>query len=122
MAGEATQREEAIVRNEIRFREHNERAKASNAATKWVNPPVPDWSCECGWANCTQPVRLSVEEYEAVRAVPTRFIVAPDDGHVAPEAERVVERHHGYWVVEKNGPAAVLTRELDSRTDGAPSA
>lgn len=122
MAKDATQRVEAIARNESRFREHNERVKEANAATRWVNPPVPDWSCECGWANCTEPVRLSVEEYEAVRAVPTRFIVAPDEGHVAPEAERVVERHRNYWVVEKNGLAAALTRELDARTDGASSA
>jgi hypothetical protein len=109
-------REEALVRNEARFREYNERARASNAAHKWVDPPVPDWSCECGWENCKEPIRVALEEYEAVRAFPNRFLVVPDEGHVAPEVERVVERHADYWVVEKTGPAAALSAELDPRS------
>ena len=115
MAEDLTKRQEAVVRNEARFREVNEQAKASNAAHVWVDPPVPDWSCECGWTGCNAPVRLSMAEYEAVRSSPTRFFVLPDEGHVAPEAERVVERHPTYWVVEKIGTAAALTAELDPR-------
>lgn len=115
MAFEQTRREEAVVRNEARFREQNERVKASNAAHKWVDPPVPDWSCECGWESCTRPIRVPFAAYEAVRAVPTRFVVVPDQGHVAPEAERVVERYADYWVIEKVGPAAARSVELDPR-------
>jgi hypothetical protein len=114
----ADTREEALVRNEARFREYNERARSSNAAHKWVDPPVPDWSCECGWEGCKEPIRVALEEYEAVRAVPTRFLVVPDEGHVAPEVERVVERHANYWVVEKIGHAAALSAELDPRSGG----
>jgi hypothetical protein len=119
MGADITPREEAVVRNEARSREHNERARASNAAHTWVDPPVPDWSCECGWVGCTEPVQISLAEYEAVRAVPTHFLVRPDEGHVARDIERVVERHPTYWVVEKVGPAAVLTAELDPRSDGS---
>jgi hypothetical protein len=113
-----TRRQEAVVRNEARFREHNERARSSNAAHRWVDPPVPDWSCECGWESCTQPIRVPLAEYEAVRAVPTHFVVAPSEGHVAPEAERVVERHADYWVIEKIGVAAAISAELDPRSGG----
>lgn len=55
-------------------------------------------------------------EYETVRSVPTRFLVVPDESHVAPEGERVVERHSGYWVVEKIGPAAAISAALDPRS------
>jgi hypothetical protein len=118
MAVEQTRRDEAVVRNEARFREQNERMKASNAAHRWVDPPVPDWSCECGWESCTRPIRVPLAEYEAVRRVPTRFLVAPREGHVAPEAERVVGRHADYWVVEKIGAAAAMSGELDPRSGG----
>lgn len=116
MSNEFQRREEILARNEARFREHNEFVKPSNAAHNWVDPPVPDWSCECGWANCEEPVRASIAEYEAVRSVPTRFLVAPDEGHVAPECEHVVERHERYWVVEKEGSAAAIAAALDPRS------
>jgi hypothetical protein len=117
-----SQRVNTLARNEVRFRAHNERAKSSNAGHAWVDPPLPDWSCECGWEGCQEPVRMSLAEYEAVRAMPTWFFVLPDDGHVAPDAERVVERHRRYWVVEKVGLAARLAAELDPRTGDAENA
>lgn len=119
MSDESRRRQEVVARNEARFREHNEFVKGSNAAHKWVDPPVPDWSCECGWENCNEPVPASMAEYEAVRSVPTRFLVVPTEGHVAPEGERVVERHSGFWVIEKIGPAAAVSAALDPRSSSA---
>ena len=119
MSDESRRRQEVVARNEARLREHNEFVKESNAAHTWVDPPVPDWSCECGWENCHEPVPASMAEYEAVRSVPTRFLVMPNDGHVAPEGERVVERHTGYWVIEKVGPAAAISGALDPRSSSA---
>jgi hypothetical protein len=116
MSDEARNRQQILARNEARFREQNEFVKESNAAHTWVDPPVPDWSCECGWENCHESVPLSMAEYEAVRAVPTRFLVVPDEGHVAPDAERVVERHPRYWVVEKIRVAAAISTALDPRS------
>ena len=118
MGFDTTRREEAVVLNEARSREQNERVRSSNAAHSWVDPPVPDWSCECGWEGCAQPIRVALEDYEAVRAVPTRFLVVPDEAHVAREVERVVERHDGYWIVEKIGAAGALSAELDPRSGG----
>lgn len=105
-----------IAANENVLRERNERSKASNAVHVWVDPPFPDWTCECGDETCSKPVRLSLEEYEAVRAEPTRFIVAPSPEHVTPEVERVVQRSERFWIVEKIGVGAEMSKELDPRS------
>ncbi len=105
-----------IAANENLLRERNERSKAVNAAHVWVDPPVPDWTCECGDAACSNPVRVSIEEYEAVRTKPTWFMVSPGSQHVAPDVERVVQREERYWVVEKVGVGAEMSKKLDPRT------
>lgn len=105
-----------IAANENVLRERNERSKESNAHTFWVDPPVPDWTCECGDHTCSRPIHLSIEEYEAVRAEPTHFVVAPSPEHVTPEVEHVVRRDERYWIVEKIGVGAEMSRELDPRS------
>jgi len=105
-----------IAANENVLRERNERTKESNAHHVWVNPPFPDWTCECGDVNCSNPIHLTVEEYEAVRAEPTRFIIAPGLEHVASEVERVVQREDRYWIVEKVGVGAQMSKELNPRS------
>ena len=91
--------------NESLLRERNEALKSHNASVNWVNPPVADWYCECASLDCSEPVRLTIDEYEEVRANPRAFILAPDERHVRPEVERVVETHERYWIVEKVGEA-----------------
>jgi hypothetical protein len=59
---------------------------------------------------------LAPEEYEAVRVHPLRFLVYPDEAHVEPQAERIVEQHGRYWVVEKIGEAGRIAAESDPRT------
>jgi hypothetical protein len=39
------------------------------------------------------------EEYMAVREHPRRFVIAP--AHEIPDVESIVERHPGYFVIEK---------------------
>ncbi len=104
-----------IAANENLLRERNEQSKAANAVHVWVNPPFPDWTCECGDATCSDPIRVSIDEYEAVRAEPTRFMVAPGSEHVAPEVERIVQRGERFWIVEKAGIGAEMSKELDPR-------
>lgn len=105
-----------IAANENVLRERNENAKASNAAHVWLDPPLPDWTCECGDATCSDPIRLSIAEYEAVRARPTLFVIAPSPEHVSPDVEEVVQREERYWVVEKVGVGAAMSEELDPRS------
>ena len=103
------------ARNESVLRERNEQAEAYNAVVKWVNPPFADWTCECAYENCEDPVRLTISEYEQVRAEPTHFLIAPSVEHVAPAVERVVRREDRYWVVEKIGVAGEVSEDLDPR-------
>ncbi len=104
-------------RNESRYRNLNERMEPSNAVHVWADPPMPDWICECASTECMQPVRLTIAEYEAVRAESTHFLVHPSDEHLSAAVEHVVHRTDRYWVVEKFGEAAEVSEELDPRSD-----
>jgi hypothetical protein len=106
---------ERAAANQNRFREYNERIEPHNAVHHWVDPPYADWICECADVTCVEPVRLTVAEYETVRADPTHFLVAPGDDHVVPEVERVVDRTERYWVVQKIGEAGEVSEALDPR-------
>lgn len=100
------------AKNEIVLRELNERLEAHN---RWAGRRFSEWVCECANA-CAEPVELSIEEYEAVRAEPTRFLVAPAEEHVSPRIEQVVHREERYWVVEKSGVGGELSEDLDPRS------
>jgi hypothetical protein len=104
--------------NENRLREINEQMEASNAAHHWVDPPYADWACECAREECSEPVQLTVQEYEAVRDNPSHFLVAPSEEHVTPAVEKIVERYERYWVVEKRGVAGDVSEDLDPRSNG----
>jgi hypothetical protein len=105
------------ARNEAVLRDLNERLEAHN---EWMREPLSEWVCECANDECTTPIELSIEEYESVRSDPTHFVVAPAKQHVDREIERIVERQPRYWVVEKIGVGAQVSRERDPRdTDSA---
>jgi hypothetical protein len=110
-------REERLARNETLFREVNERVAevaANYIEVETTSDPV-EFTCECGRADCAEPITMTVLEYEAVRALPTRFAVVP--AHEQPEVEIVVERHPSYVVVEKRQEdAQEVARETDPRS------
>ncbi len=62
----------------------------------------------------TRPIELTPEQYERIRANTRRFFMA--DGHNAPEAEVIVERHERYIVVEKVEDGGSVAEDLDPRT------
>jgi hypothetical protein len=78
------------------FREVNERIVRLNQV---FESPEGDFLCECASGLCAERLRLSLEEYEAIRADPRRFLMAP--GHERP-GSRVIEVHQRYEVVETN--------------------
>jgi hypothetical protein len=86
------------------FREVNERIESLNE--HFSRTSMDDWICECGDPACFEPISLTVDEYEAIRAHPARFPVLP--GHELPEVEEVVEVNERYLVVEKRGSAKAL--------------
>jgi len=100
---------EAIRRaqNEVLLRRYNEHVEAERLLTQ---PTLSEWVCECADEKCAQPVKLSIAEYEAVRAEPTHYLVAASDEHVDPEIEYVVRREPRYWVIAKTGVGADISR------------
>lgn len=100
-----------VGRNEGLFREVNE------AIARGLWPGEGDrliaFRCECARLDCNQPVRLTLDEYERVRAHPRRFVLLK--GHVLPQAETIIEQHAGYVVVEKQEAAGVVAELMDPR-------
>lgn len=106
--------QERLARNEAFFRDVNERINDS-AQRLTVVSDAHDWEyfCECADPGCLERVSLTREEYEAIRADPTRFVLCP--GHAIPEIERVVAIDAERMVVEKDGRAGMVATALDPR-------
>ena len=64
-----------------------------------VSPQLVEVMCECGNANCTGEIVLSLREYEVVRQHPTRFLIK--EGHEVADAVRFMGYGTGYVVVAK---------------------
>jgi hypothetical protein len=108
-----TARDDRAARNEALFRRVNERLEEVNEGFQLVTDNA-EFVCECATIDCAELIRLSLSKYEAVRRVPTQFVVKP--GHVLAEQERVVERSEDYVIVEKIGRAGERARQLDPRS------
>ena len=107
-------REERLARNEVLFREVNERiADAAEPHARPGDDHVYEFLCECSNVGCDLRLPLTLAAYERVRANATHFVVAP--GHELPEIEAVISRSAGYQVVRKQGEAAELAEQEDPR-------
>jgi len=62
---ETTQSEERAVRNEVLFREANEKLGDKRQELELIGQTP--FLCECGDPSCTELIRLSLEQYEHVR-------------------------------------------------------
>jgi hypothetical protein len=105
-------RDERLAQNEVLFRQVNERLKDVSERLGTADSG-PEFVCECADETCTERIRLSLGEYERLRANPRRFVVIA--GHVAPELERVVADRGGYRVVEKAGAPGEIAEDADPR-------
>jgi hypothetical protein len=106
------ERSDRAAQNEAVFRRVNERLEDINESFQ-VATDMAEFVCECANIECAERVQMTLAQYEALRRVPTHFIVKPD--HVLPEEERVVERQAQYVIVEKFGRAGERARQLDPR-------
>lgn len=104
--------EEQAARNEATFRDANEQIATRRAELSAVEGKTP-FLCECEDDRCTEIVRLSPEEYEAVRAVPTHFVIV--HGHPT-HGSRVVREGDGWVCIDKDGTSAQIARATDSRS------
>jgi hypothetical protein len=108
------------ARNQSLYREVNERIEELNERFDAALSAGATWVCECADTECSEPMSLTLGEYEELRSHPNRFAVLP--GHVLEEVERVVDADDRYVVVEKVGPAAAIAAELDPRQAGGTEA
>jgi hypothetical protein len=101
-------RAERIGQNEARVRKLNERIENSARADGDSQEELEDFVCECGSAECTTRIALTISEYQRVCAQPDRFAIAFN--HELPDVEVVTEKLARFWVVEKTGEAADAAR------------
>ena len=111
----ASPRKERIAQNENAFRSLNEGLENSIHRDR----PAEDFAgfvCECGRADCDEIVRLRIADYEEIRRDSRLFFVVP--GHETADAEDVVRKGEGYFVVRKHVDVADITDAGDPRRSG----
>ena len=92
-------RAERLARNEASWRELNAQLESGLQNL----PRDPDeraaFACECARPDCSQIVKLPLDDYRRTHRDDRHFVVLP--GHDMPDVERVIEEHDTYAVVEK---------------------
>ena len=100
--------------NEAIFRQVNEQIRGLNRGFG-LQEGTMTVICECGVADCTERLELTVSTYERVRSDSLLYVVAP--GQEMPDVERVVDHVEGYDIVQKHaGEPAEVARETDPRS------
>jgi hypothetical protein len=107
---DGSKRERVI--SQMLFREVNERMR-------WLHTELEHEGelqiiCECRNRGCLEPLSLSAASYDAIRRIPTHFIVK-----AVPDGERVAATFNGYVVTEKTGHDAVTAIRFDPRKRSA---
>jgi hypothetical protein len=111
-------REMRIAENETRFRTANE-----DLLHRWADLDVDQlqetlFICECGDRRCTEIMRLTLPEYEAVRSDPNTFAVVRGHDDTATEklvTAAVVAKNERFAVVEKRPEYREVTEGTDPR-------
>lgn len=108
-------RDGRVASNEGLLRDVNDRIEevAQSFGSGDDEPPSDEaeFLCECGQANCTESVRLTIREYEDVRRDETHFVVFP--GHEDSDLEEVVAHVQRYTVVRKHPAESSIAHETD---------
>lgn len=102
---------------------HQARRRAFNERLSQLDEGDSDgqellFRCECGLISCGATLRLTADDYAAIRDTPRRFAVHAD--HVIPEAEHVVATQGGHVIVEKPADAPVPPAVRTTRVTGLP--
>jgi hypothetical protein len=92
--------EERIAKNNLTFREANETIRARADEYRAPLRRIP-FLCECADPGCTAIVRLSLDEYAAVRADDQHFFTVAGHEQAEEPLGKVVSREGEYVIVEK---------------------
>jgi hypothetical protein len=98
------------------FRDANEIIRGQAGKLEFRAADRVPFLCECADPSCTDVIRLTLEDYEAVRASSHTFAIVP--GHEAAESETVVDvgsDDDGVAVVAKKPPGHEITEQTDPR-------
>ena len=105
---------ETLARTQVIFRDMNEWIEDANSERSGTDRSMGTYLCECSDQRCTDPISLTHEEYESIRAVPVRFAIATN--HENPEIDLVRFENARFAAVEKfMGVAARIARATDPR-------
>jgi hypothetical protein len=119
------ERERRAARNQLLFREVDERI--ASLAERALLPEIApiEVTCECVDMSCTR-VQIPLHEFAEIDRATNRFLVVP--GHELPDVEDVVERRDRFLIVSKRGAgadlverSASLTRRIELRDESANS-
>jgi hypothetical protein len=99
--------------NQALYRQVNENIRPVNEAFAEVMQAESEWVCECANEECTEPLRMTLAEYEELRNHANRCAVLA--GHLYPDVEHVVGRTDRYVLVEKIGKGGEIATETDPR-------
>ena len=106
-------REQEAV-NQTIFRDMNEWTEEATDERFGLDRPMDSYLCECSDRGCTESISLTRSEYEAVRAVPTRFAIAVN--HENPEIDRVTSENLRFATVDNFfGVGAKVARATNPR-------
>ena len=92
---------EPVRKNVAAVKAHNERQKIFERDLVAPDEPIP-CACECGDANCYDPIGLTIAQLDGGHVGDRWYIVKPR--HVMPDYEFVIAQHETHWVVEKYAP------------------
>ena len=108
------ERDEAdrAARNEALFRRVNERVEDINKAFEPILGET-DFFCECADIDCMERIRMSLQEYEALRQAPKQFAVKP--GHERSSHRARDRRAGGLRDRGEVGHAGERAEQLDPR-------
>ena len=104
---------ERLVRNQVIFREVNQRIR--ELAEQFELKSGAAFICECSDEKCVESIELDFDEYKAIRSSPTLFLIAP--GHETLKVENVVETNGRYALVEKIRKVELVIESHQPTTD-----
>jgi hypothetical protein len=105
------EREQRIAKNETTFRAANEELRSSWDELQVSRAEHALFVCECGNPRCTRVMRLTLAEYENVRADANTFAVLP--GHDDARTEMIVSAD----LLESNDRFSVVKKRPENRAD-----
>lgn len=108
-----SERQKQVGRNENEARAANEVVSVEGEQSNLLGHDTLAVMCECGDRGCHEPIRMTVDEYEAIRDEPMQFAVVA--GHEIPDCEKVMHTRDGYLIVEKFGDAGAIASASDPR-------